>query len=347
MKILQIITLCELGGAQSVVINLANKLCEEHEVIVVAGEGDGKMFDLLNSRVIKDRIPSLVRRLSPINELQTVMAMKRMYKKYNPDIIHLHSSKAGLLGRIAFPKDKTVYTVHGFDSIRLAYRKFLPLEKLLQYRCAAIAGVSKYDEKNLNAEGIINNVTTVYNGIYQPKHLESNPFEKYSNFDYHILCIARLSPQKNHNLFIDVAKRLSNCAFLWIGNQAEPGFEYPENVIFMGNIPEAASYTEYADLFMLPSNYEGLPMVIIEALAMGTPVIASSVGGITELLDGNNGWAIENNVEKMVEVIKHYLSLPQEEKDKIKYHARQTYLNHFTVDDMVDGYLKLYNNLSK
>ena len=52
MKVLQIITLCELGGAQSVVVNLANKLSEEgHEVIVAAGEGDGKMFTLLNSKV--------------------------------------------------------------------------------------------------------------------------------------------------------------------------------------------------------------------------------------------------------------------------------------------------------
>ena len=50
MKILQIITLCELGGAQSVVINLANSLSEEHEVIVAAGQGDGKMFTMLDAR---------------------------------------------------------------------------------------------------------------------------------------------------------------------------------------------------------------------------------------------------------------------------------------------------------
>lgn len=53
MKILQIITLCELGGAQSVVINLANELCKEHEVIVASGEGDGKMWAMLNPRLNK------------------------------------------------------------------------------------------------------------------------------------------------------------------------------------------------------------------------------------------------------------------------------------------------------
>lgn len=345
MRILQVITLCELGGAQSVVINLANKLSENHEVIVVAGEGDGKMFDLLSPKVKTDRIPSLVRRLSPLNELKTIAAMKRLYRKYKPDIIHLHSSKAGMLGRIAFPKSKIVYTVHGFDSIRLAYRKFLPLEKILQNRCGAIAGVSKYDEMNLKAEGITNGVTTVYNGIYEPDKLQSDPFRAITGFKGTVLCIARISPQKNLGLFLAVAGQLPEYAFIWIGNQEQPDFEYPENVFFMGNIAGAGSYIEFADLFMLPSNYEGLPMVIIEALSKGTPVIASAVGGITELLNGENGWALENEPDKMAKAIKDYFSLSEDEKSRISQNARNTYLSRFTVDNMVDGYIEIYNKL--
>ena len=345
MKILQVITLSELGGAQSVVINLANKLCENHEVIVVAGEGDGKMFELLNSRIKTDRIPSLVRRLSPVNEVKTIIAMKRLYSKYKPDIIHLHSSKAGILGRIAFPKSRIVYTVHGFDSIRIAYRKFLPLERLLQSRCRAIVGVSKYDEDNLKNEGICRNVSKVYNGIYKPHSLEKDPFQRFNKYSHKILCIARLSPPKNHDLFMDVACKVPNCAFIWIGNQIDPDFEVPDNVFFVGNILGAGSYTEYADLFMLPSNYEGLPMVIIESLSMGTPVIASSVGGITELLDGSNGWALENNADKMAKVINSYLSLSEYEKKRMSANAHETYMRNFTVDQMVEGYLEIYNKI--
>ena len=106
MKILQIITLCELGGAQSVVVNLANKLSEEHEVIVAAGEGDGKMFTLLNSKVKQERLPHLQRAISLKNDLLTILEMRKIYRKYKPDIIHLHSSKAGMLGRVAFPTKK-------------------------------------------------------------------------------------------------------------------------------------------------------------------------------------------------------------------------------------------------
>ncbi len=171
MRILQVITLCDLGGAQSVVVNLANSLVKEHEVIVAAGAGDGKMWLLLHPSVICERIPSLRRALSLLNEIKTIRAMRKLYKKYHPDVIHLHSSKAGLLGRIAFPSAKIVYTVHGFDSIRIAHRKYLFLEKMLQFRCRTIIGVSKYDEDNLCNEGINNNVCFVYNGISQPLRL--------------------------------------------------------------------------------------------------------------------------------------------------------------------------------
>lgn len=347
MTILQIITLSELGGAQSVVINLANKLSEDHEVIVAAGEGDGKMFDQLNANVQKEHIPSLVRTISPFNELKTLLAMRKLYKKYQPDIIHLHSSKAGLLGRLAFPKSKIVYTVHGFDSIRLAYRKFLPLERLLQNRCATIVAVSKYDESNLRKENITKNVHTIYNGIYEPQSLSIDPFAPLRNYNHILLCIARLTPQKKYDLFIDVAKQFPNDAFVWIGNQFEPNFKYPDNVYFFGNLKGAGAYAEYADLFLLPSNYEGLPMVIIESLSKGTLVIASSVGGIPEILNDKNGWAIENDVKKMTDAIQHYFNLSEDERNRMSKNAQSTYHQGFTVDLMTQGYLEIYNRITQ
>ena len=221
MRILQIITLCELGGAQSVLVNLANSLCKQHEVIVAAGEGDGKMWNLLDGSIQQEHLPSLRRALSPLHELKAIKEMRRLYKKYKPDIVHLHSSKAGILGRVAFPKSKVVYTVHGFDSIRIAYRKYLPIEKALQNRCQAIVGVSQYDERNLRSEGITNHVETVYNGIYPPVPLNNNPFERIQGYEKKVLCIARVSAQKRLDMFLHVAALLPQYAFIWIGNQHE------------------------------------------------------------------------------------------------------------------------------
>lgn len=165
MKIFQIVTLSELGGAQSIVVNLSNALSREHEVIVIAGEGDGKMFQMLKADIKHIKLNTLKRKISPIDEIRTICSFYKLYLKYRPDIIHLHSSKAGILGRLVFPKNKIIYTVHGFDSIRLAYRKYLPVERFLQNRCKAIVAVSRYDAENLKAEHINHNVRCIYNGI--------------------------------------------------------------------------------------------------------------------------------------------------------------------------------------
>lgn len=345
MKILQVITLCELGGAQSVVVNLANQLSNDHEVIVAAGAGDGKMWDLLDGRISKEHISSLVRELSPIKEVETIIAMRRLYNKYLPDIIHLHSSKAGLLGRIAFPKDKIIYTVHGFDSIRIAHRKFLPLERALQTRCAAIVGVSKYDKENLLNEGINKSVSFVYNGILKPKELAcDDPFKSLGS-NPRVLCIARLSPPKKHILFLQVAKLLPHVKFIWIGNLKEPDFDVPSNVSFLGNIPNAGSYIQFVDMLMLPSNYEGLPMVIIEAMAMSKPIIASNVGGVSEIVrNGVNGYALCNQPELFAEKIAQLLDNKELYSDFCTS-SYSIFQQELTVNKMVDGYLAIYKNV--
>ncbi len=345
MCIFQVITRSELGGAQSVVINLANSLSKRHEVIVIAGEGNGKMWDLLDTNIKKEYIPYLKRALSPIDELRVIIAFKKLYLKYKPDIVHLHSSKAGILGRIAFPKSKIVYTVHGFDSVRVAHRKYLPVEKTLQNRCRAIVGVSKYDKNNLLKEGVKHQVSCIYNGIMEPFHLTNDPFNGIKGYKHKVLCVARLAAPKRFDLFLEIASLLPEYAFIWIGNQREVNRRHTSNVYFWGNIPNAGSYNEYADLFFLASDYEGLPIVIIEALACGKPVVASAVGGIPELLNGKNGFAVNNDSQEMANKINFILS-NENLRQEMGCEARLTYLRNFTVDKMVSNYEKLYNQIN-
>lgn len=316
-------------------------LTKEHEVIVAAGEGDGKMFTLLNPRIKQERLPHLKRALSPKNDFLALFDMRKLYQKYKPDIIHLHSSKAGMLGRVAFPSKKVVYTVHGFDSIRLAYRKFLPIERLMQYACKAIVGVSKYDDYYMRKEKITRNVSYVYNGIQTPNPPQNLTFPIPASYKKTILCIARLSPQKKSDIFMSVAELLPQYAFVWIGNQQEVT-DHPKNVFFLGNIPNAGTYCSIADLFMLPSNYEGLPMVILEAMSFGKPVVASNVGGISEIVENDkNGYAVENKATIFAEKIRYILENEDIYIQFSKY-ARERFNKDLTVDKMVDSYLNIY-----
>jgi phosphoheptose isomerase len=82
MKIFQIVTISELGGAQSVVANLSNALAEEHDVTVIAGEGDGKMFQMLNAGIKCVKLHCLKRKISPLNDLVTLVCFLRLYLQY-------------------------------------------------------------------------------------------------------------------------------------------------------------------------------------------------------------------------------------------------------------------------
>ena len=344
MLIFQVITCSCLGGAQSVLAHLANTLCRKNKVVVIAGEGDGIFWDLLDEEIIKHPCPSLKRSVSPYNDIKTIAFFKRLYSKYQPDTIHLHSSKAGMLGRIAFPANKIIYTVHGFDSIRLAFRKLLPIERMMQDYCAAIVGVSNYDKKNLKRERITKNVSVIYNGVPAPMAANNIAWDIPSKYKHKVLCIARLSPQKNTALFIETAKLLPEYAFIWIGNQRKVT-HHPENVFFLGNIPQAVQYNSLADIFILPSNYEGLPMVILEAMSHGKPIVASDVGGISEIvLNGKNGFVVQNQAKNFAEKIEQILN------DRVRYkqfseESLRIYQEELTLDKMANAYIRLYNQM--
>lgn len=348
MKIMLVITRSELGGAQSVVVQLANYLSACHDVVLVAGEGDGKMWDMVSERVVKEHCPHLQRSLSLKNDLLAIGELRRIYRRHRPDVVHLHSSKAGVLGRVVFPRKRSIYTVHGFDSVRIANRRFLPVEKLLQRRCSAIVAVSNYDEKNLRSEGITHKVSTIYNGISVPDCSNLCDIAAFGKYDKVVLSIARVMPQKLPKLFIDVARLLPDYGFVWIGNLEEVT-EYgtlPENCHFVGNIPNAGAYCSQTNLFMLASNYEGLPMVIIEAMSMGLPVVASDVGGVSEIVrNGENGYVLENDAQMFARRISEIL----EDEQKCKTlgdRSLQIFREELTVERMVEGYMKIYERVA-
>jgi len=340
MKIFQIITLSELGGAQSVVLNLANNLVVENEVFVIAG-GNGSMWKQLDKRVKQIRIKSLKRRISFFDFFVWIKLLWLGFK-YRPDIVHLHSSKIGILGRLAFAKSKIIYTVHGFDSIRVAYRKFLPVEKLLKNRTKAIVAVSCYDYKNLTSENIKQNVFTVYNGVAPVILNKSLTLPVIPNKKI-ILTIARIDPQKKYSLFEDVARLLPQYNFVWIGNKTTP-LNPPQNVFCLGEIHNASPYNALADLCLLPSNYEGLPMTIIEAMSIAKPVVASNVGGISEIVrNSENGYCLENDAELFAEKIVEILE-NKELYGKMSQKSTQIFEEQLTIEKMVEQYLKIYQS---
>lgn len=356
MKILHVITLSELGGAQSVLLNLAiSAMADGHEVMVASSEG-GDLWKELPVKVQKKVVPSLKREIHLSLDWKVVGELKKINAEFKPDVVHLHSSKIGMLGRIAFPSRKIVYTVHGFDSIRLAFRKFLYLEKLMQYRTRFIVAVSKYDFDNLKSEGISRNVQYIYNGISDypqqvslalPDSALINAKDILQKDDaFKVLSIARLAPPKRFDLFCEIARQFNSndVHFYWVGNKV-PVENLPENVFCLGEVPNAHQLLPFSNLFTLCSDYEGMPMSILEALSYGVPVVASNVGGISEVLNSKNGFSVENQSILFAAEIEKFRT-NYEFYNTAQIEARESYLSNFTVSRMYQYYLKLYNQIS-
>lgn len=349
MKIFQIITVSEYGGAQTIVADLVRNLSPEHELFILYG-GNGEAWSKLGDNFTRIKLNNHRKEVS-LKDISLFFKLLYYRIKYRPDVTHLHSSKMGVLGRLVFNPKRTVYTVHGFDSIRTAFRKFLTVEKLLKHRVFRIIGVSQYDVDKMKEEGINKNVQRIYNGVEDhylnqtdTKDNITKELEKIKqSFPKILMCISRISKQKKFDLFLEVAKNMPQYAFVWIGNKEKIN-NLPQNVFCLGEAHSAFSYLKYADTFILPSNYEGLPISLLEALAFGVPVVASAVGGITEVLDGKNGYAVENDINLFTEKIESILSDEKTQKEMSDY-ARQSYLANFTIEKMVDGYKAVFNQI--
>ena len=353
MKILHIITNTELGGAQTVCISLANKASDEGNIVAVASMDGGYLWNNLATSVIQFKIKNMIKPISLLQDLKCCFELKKAINKFSPDIIHLHSSKAAVLGRLSGKKYKKniVYTVHGFDSICLHHRIFLPFERFLQRFCGAIVAVSKYDEKKLYKEKIVKNVKTIYNGINLAFADSQCPFDS-SSYKKVIMTIARISGQKRFQSFLSVASNpaMKDYLFVWVGGSAEKSMDeikeehyIPSNVLLLGDYPNASGLLPYCDLFVLFSNYEGLPMTIIEAMANKKAIVASNVGGIPELVDETNG-VLVNSDSEAVTAIDKLLNKPELIEIMGQFSLKK-YMQFFTMENMWKKYRSLYSEL--
>lgn len=355
MRILHIITNTELGGAQRVCIDLCRCAVSDGNSVAVASMVGGYLWEQLPEEVMRFPLKNMVKPVSVTKDLAVFFELKRTVRDFCPDIIHLHSSKAGVLGRLVSLRNprRVVYTVHGFDSIRQKHRVFLPLEKILQHFCGTVVGVSDYDNRGLRAEKIHRNVLTVRNGIAENSITPASALPVIPAEKKVVLSIARIFPQKKIQMFLDVARRLPDFAFVWIGGDTVHSaeelpavYDAPPNVYLLGDVPNASDYIGLCDLFVLFSNFEGLPMSIIEAMSQKKAVVASDVGGIYELVDDENGRRIQNDVDTACEAIKEILS-DDKMRAAMEAASYRKFKAGFTLETMWSGYKEIYERLAR
>ena len=312
MKILYVITGGDVGGAQKHVYYMAKWfLAKGHEVQVVVGE-NGPFVDILAKENICVTIISIPRKIKLKKDIIAILKVYRFLKNGKFDIIHSHSSKAGIIARIAGflnHTKKNIYTAHGyvFTDPTLSKRKktiYLLLEKICSLISTDIITVSKYDYEKAMEHGLNHRkIHIVYNGTPAESFITTNVLDKkirsLQNRNKMIIgFVGRFASEKNIDMILRVASlykmnNKENVEFWLIGDG--PLFNYYNSKIeeqelsaiihLKGHQHHILSWMDKMNILIITSHKEGLPFVLLEALSRGLPVVSTDAGGIKEVVD--------------------------------------------------------------
>jgi len=246
----------------------------------------------------------MVRELSPFHDFRSTLKLRKLLKQLNPDIIHLHSSKAGVLGRFANSllfsnKKKVFYTPHGYSFLRQdissSKRKlFRCIEKYTQRLFGGIT-IACGDTEYEIAQGLGKSLL-VRNGI----NIENTeqPYEKTKNIKLTIGTIGRIMAQKNPSLFNDIALCFPQYDFVWIGDGEDREMLTAPNIKITGwftDNSEVFPLLNQLDIYLQTSLWEGLPIAVLEAMNYKKPIVATDVIGNKDLvIENENGFLFQN-----------------------------------------------------
>jgi len=242
-----------------------------------------------------------------------IRKIKQVIREFNPQSIHLHSSKAGVLGRIAAKHtacQRILYSPHGFSFLRtdvssFARWIFLCIERVINwYNPAKIIAVSEGEK--VEAKKITSNCVVINNFI------DTTQFDILSSESkYDVVTTGRIAPQKNPILFNTIAESLPSVSFLWVGNGPLRSTLSSPNITITGYVPrqEAIGHVIHAKIYLQTSLWEGMPVSILEAMAAGKPIVASNIIGNKDLLVHNKTGILCNpqNTQEFVDAVKNLL----------------------------------------
>lgn len=382
MRVLHVITRMIVGGAQENTLYNCLDLIElfGDDVLLATGPSEGPEGELLGqgrgARVPRELVPALQRNISPPSDWAAYRALQRIIRRFQPDVVHTHSAKGGVLGRLAAWSQRVpviVHTVHGAPFYPyqnpLTRRFYQGCEWYAARRCHALISVADAMTDLMVSAGVAPRAkfTTIYSGMEVEPFLESDMHRArmraqlgYSESDVVIGKIARLFELKGHDDVIAAARQVCAAApqakFLFIGDGAlRNALErqiaaagLTDRFQFTGLIAprEIPAHLSACDLVVHASLREGLARALPQALLAGKPVISYDIDGAREVtITDQTGFLIPpRDLPALAEALTR-LVLDSSLRTRLGATGRERFADQFRHETMTRRIRALYQQL--
>lgn len=335
------------GGVFTYIVDLTNELVNSYDMYIayaVRKQTPENYKDYFDKRIHLIEVKNFGRAIDPAKDIAAFFEVKKIATEVKPDVIHLHSSKAGVIGRMAFNGSVPMfYTPHGYSFLMENYkpmkrRMFKLIESVCAKRnCTTISCSVGEHQESLK---LTKRATYVNNGINMAELQEIIDKTEKVEHPFTVYTLGRICYQKNPALFNEIAELLPDVKFVWIGDGELRGELTSKNIEITGwaDRMTAIKYAVNADIFLLPSRWEGLPISLLESMYMKKVCVVSNVIGNRDVIhNGENGYVC-SELDEFINAIKE----SKERKKTLQDNARQCIEDKYNTKVMAKQYQKVY-----
>jgi glycosyltransferase involved in cell wall biosynthesis len=374
IKVMQIIARMNVGGPAVIVAELMRGLdSNRFEQVLITGycdESEADYLDEVATDIKATRIAGLGRSVSPLADLKAFFGLVRTIKSYQPDVIHTHTAKAGVLGRlasiIAGRGATRIHTFHG----HLLHGYFagwktqlvIAIEKYLAKRTHFLVAIGNQVKNDLVSAGIgkDNQYSVFFPGLPLPhtsnkadlrKHLELDPAQIYCTFVGRLTQIKR--PDRLLDIAADMVKREVQIYFLVAGEgelfEASKARAVAENlpVTFLGWRKDIDDLFAASDIAILTSDNEGIPLTLIQAAQAGLPIIAPAVGSIADIVENDKTGFLTSPQPGAMASALSALATDSELRARLGAAGKARADQYFSLERMLRDHTEIYNRSHK
>jgi len=360
ITVLHVIARLNVGGTARYLTQLAEHLPKQNVKIVIAsGYVQGEEVEDPSASQFKIvRIPSLGRAINPIADYKAYKELKKVITDLKPDLIHTHTFKAGLIGRIRDFGVPVVHTFHGhlFTDPEFKGAKGTVIRLIERYLAPRVhslvtVGVGVAEDLIKKGIGVRSQYRSIAPGVLALDITErSQAFKNLNLTDdgrFIIGWIARMTGVKNPNRALEIAKKLPSTRFIMAGGgdlldsiTSAAG----KNVSVVG-WQDARDIFGICDLVLSTSENEGMPVALIEAQLAGMPVVATDVGAVSEVIQtGVTGLVVPADNAALIQAVTEIINSSDNGKAMGKAGAIRAH-KLFSIEQMVTAHVDLYRSI--